>query len=322
MRRLRLAPHADERGAVVIIVAFSMVALLGFAALAVDVGALYAERAQLQNGADAAALAVAQECARDKNCTDPAAKTPTAVGLANANANDGAARVTDLSFPTSTSVRVDVATQDGKSGAGTLALAFAPILGIDSATVGAYAKAVWGIPVSGPAVLPLAFSPCVFKPGAGVQLIMAQTSGAPGCPGGVPGGFGWLSSEPAGSCSAIVNINLSETGGDTGNNLPANCDVVLQPIKDKIVLLPVYTSVVGTGSNAVYDISHWAAFRVMGWKFPSGTAYRNLNYYPGIECKGDCNGLIGEFLNYVSLDDRFTIGTAPDNGVAVVSMIP
>ncbi len=42
-----------------------MVALLGFAALAVDVGMLYAERTQLRNGSDAAAIAVAQKCAKD-----------------------------------------------------------------------------------------------------------------------------------------------------------------------------------------------------------------------------------------------------------------
>ena len=42
-----------------------MVVLLGFATIVVDVGWLYAERRQLQNGADAAALAVAIDCAKD-----------------------------------------------------------------------------------------------------------------------------------------------------------------------------------------------------------------------------------------------------------------
>ena len=43
--------------------------MLGFAAIAVDVGALYAERARLQVAADAAAIAVAQDCSRG-NCGD------------------------------------------------------------------------------------------------------------------------------------------------------------------------------------------------------------------------------------------------------------
>lgn len=50
----------DHKGATVIFVAFAMVALLAFAALAVDVGYLYVVRNELQNAADAGALAGAQ----------------------------------------------------------------------------------------------------------------------------------------------------------------------------------------------------------------------------------------------------------------------
>ena len=55
--------HDDDRGAVLVWVALMLVVLLGIGALVIDVGALYAERRQLQNGADAAALAVAADCA-------------------------------------------------------------------------------------------------------------------------------------------------------------------------------------------------------------------------------------------------------------------
>ena len=58
-------PEDRERGAVSVLIAILMVSLLGFTALAVDVGMLYAERTQLRNGADAAALAIAQKCARN-----------------------------------------------------------------------------------------------------------------------------------------------------------------------------------------------------------------------------------------------------------------
>ena len=53
----------DERGAVGVVVALLMVPLIGFAAIAIDVSAMYAERQQLQTGADAGALAIAQDCA-------------------------------------------------------------------------------------------------------------------------------------------------------------------------------------------------------------------------------------------------------------------
>jgi hypothetical protein len=55
----------DERGVVGVIVAIFLGAgvLTGMGALVIDVGQLYQERAELQNGADAAALAVAKSCA-------------------------------------------------------------------------------------------------------------------------------------------------------------------------------------------------------------------------------------------------------------------
>ena len=56
-------------------------------ALVIDVGQLYAERAQLQNGADAGAMAVAKSCA-----AGPCAPA-TAVAYADANAADGVSAV-------------------------------------------------------------------------------------------------------------------------------------------------------------------------------------------------------------------------------------
>lgn len=51
----------NEDGSTLVLVALLMVVLLGFAALVVDVGNLYLTKTQLQNAADAAALAGAQE---------------------------------------------------------------------------------------------------------------------------------------------------------------------------------------------------------------------------------------------------------------------
>ncbi|HSF04035.1 MAG TPA: pilus assembly protein TadG-related protein, partial [Solirubrobacterales bacterium] len=47
---------SDERGVTMVMVAVALTALLGASALAIDVGALWVARTQLQNGADAAAL--------------------------------------------------------------------------------------------------------------------------------------------------------------------------------------------------------------------------------------------------------------------------
>jgi Flp pilus assembly protein TadG len=84
-----------ERGVVAVLVAVVLGAgvLMGAAALVVDVGNMYAEHGQLQNGADAAALAVAGACASE-GCRDAAAQVRTAQKYANANARDGHTKVT------------------------------------------------------------------------------------------------------------------------------------------------------------------------------------------------------------------------------------
>jgi hypothetical protein len=139
----------DEGGAVAVMLALLMVVLLGFAAVVVDVGALYWEKAQLQNGADAAALGVAQKCAVGP-CVN---MTSLATELASGNANDNAA----AAVPVLTANAVTVTTSTRTAGGGhELAHFFAPILGISSTEVGAKASAAWGSPKKGPAMLPLA----------------------------------------------------------------------------------------------------------------------------------------------------------------------
>lgn len=54
-----LTRDSQENGSVILIVVLAMVALLGMAALAIDVGVLHTARAQCQNAADAGALACA-----------------------------------------------------------------------------------------------------------------------------------------------------------------------------------------------------------------------------------------------------------------------
>jgi len=87
----------SEDGAIAIIVAVLLIGgvLLGMTALTIDVGSLYFERRQLQNGADAAALAVAQDAAN--NCSTgsclPATRAQT---YANANSKDGVSSVLEI----------------------------------------------------------------------------------------------------------------------------------------------------------------------------------------------------------------------------------
>jgi putative Flp pilus-assembly TadE/G-like protein len=79
----------DDRGAVGVLVAILIGGgvLFGMGAIVVDVGQLYSERAQLQNGADAGAIAVAKTCARG-SCSAAVAQL-----YANRNSADGTSAV-------------------------------------------------------------------------------------------------------------------------------------------------------------------------------------------------------------------------------------
>jgi len=98
-----LSSRGSDDGAVAILVAmiFGLGVMLGCAALVVDVGALDLERRQVQNGADAASLALAQQCALKRICDTSTAGQLT--DLAGQNAQDG---VTDLAAPPCGSVAV------------------------------------------------------------------------------------------------------------------------------------------------------------------------------------------------------------------------
>lgn len=95
--RDRLGGHGrGERGAVAMLVAllFGTGVLLGMGALTVDVGALNLERRQLQNGADAAVLALARQCANNSAaCANDTNTSLSLKTLAGQNAADG---LTDL----------------------------------------------------------------------------------------------------------------------------------------------------------------------------------------------------------------------------------
>jgi len=88
----RTGRRGDDRGAVSTLVAIvlGLGLLLGIGALVVDTGMLYVERAELQNGADAAALALAQDCGDADGCAPDAQQIATELAGDN-DASDGKA---------------------------------------------------------------------------------------------------------------------------------------------------------------------------------------------------------------------------------------
>lgn len=311
-----------ERGAVAVLTALSMVVLLGFVALAVDVGLLYAERAELQSGADAAALAIAGDCGQGVNCT-PALASPVAQQMADQNAGDGKAAASVPVFDGNT-VRTTVTTRD-KSGAGSLALNFAPLVGGDDrATVSATASAAWGAPLSGIAIWPVAFAECEFDLSGTPQALTLGAKGGTLCPkhgadGSLnpPGGFAWIGSDKDGSCSQDVGVGSQIQS--TGTNLPQDCTAAhAAELKNRTILIPIYDSKGGQGSGGWYGISGWAAFHVEGYTFTGNVSWEPQKVTQF--CQGSCDGIYGRFVRFTSFDEGFTIGPPSSFGVSVVDL--
>jgi hypothetical protein len=318
-----------------------MVVLLAAGALAVDGGMLYAKRAQLQSGADAAAIAIAQKCSKSLTDPDCTSTSSLATSLAQSNMTARQAGIASLTINTTaqTATAVTQPLQPGMQ-PGSVSLFLAQALGIRSAALGASATAAWGSPSTGTAPFPLAFSVCQVQGfvDGGYQLL--QDHGVnlnPSClygPSGlvVPGGYGWLAQNP-GQCGATINVALSEGGSDPGNNSPTNCDAILQQWVNTlqsgqpvIVLLPVFTAVTGTGNSAVYTLAGFAAYSVIGWKFSGGTTapqvYNNQSSLVSstLWCTGNCRGIIGKFITYVALDNAYQVGPSTPFGATIVRM--
>ena len=308
---LRERSDRDERGAVSVVVALLMIPLLGFAALGVDVAHLYLVRQQLQNGADAAALAVAQDCAAG-SC---GSSTATAQTMLTQNLTEGTAQPA-LTLG-SGSVRVVASS--------TVANVFAPVLGIDTSQVRASASVRYGAPISGRAALPLAFSWCEWKQqtGGGMPsgttsrvIYLTKTSGTTDCTGPsnnvVPGGFGWLTvnNGVCGTKTSITNVVMS----DPGNSVPSGCSTTaLSSMVGRTVLLPLFDGYAGSGSGASYRIYGYAAFRLTGYHFGG-------QYDAGTgTCNGNARCVKGYFTRFVDLAEAFEYGAgAPDLGASII----
>lgn len=330
-----------EHGAISVLVAILMVVLLGFAAIAVDVAMLYSERAQLQNGSDAAALMVAQKCAKANGAGSPdcSSTSPLAPILASGNAVDRKSNVKSIVLGNRT-VTVTAAPLENGGAPNRVSLFFARALGFDSAEVDAKSTVQWGSPAKGTTPFPLAFSVCQVSTtiGTGPQLLEAHNSsdktdkGTPDCVYAgkpVPGGFNWTH-QTSGICGSSIDLSVSLSYSETGNDAPDNCGPTLNgwaesisANKDVVVLLPVFDSANGTGSSASYHLTAFAAFKIQGWKF-SGPEKLPFVFHnapgSGLDCTGSCRGIIGSFIKYVSLSDGYTLGPVSPFGATVVEL--
>jgi len=321
-RRARRGPgprRRDEHGAVAVAVALLMVPLIGFAALAVDVASLWAQRQQLQTGADAAAMAIASDCLRE----DCGTSAQIAAALTNANLDNGTPAAT-LSGQTSTSVTVtNTAVQS---------FVFAPVLGVQSSPVTARATATWGAPTVGIGVLPVALNLCEYKyqTGGGLPtsttsrtLLLSRTSVSSCTVSGFssnysPGGFAWL--RPNYYPSYYGCATYGAVGGElqadttTSTSPPNSCSAsVIATYQNDIVLLPVFTAGRGSGTGAYFRVYGFAPFKLTGYYFGSGYSWN-------APCTGNDRCLRGYFTRLDDQSSLFSYGDAPHLGAGFLKL--
>lgn len=330
-----------EAGGAAILVAILASVLVGFAAISVDVGRLFWEKGQLQNGADTAALSVAQFCAKS-GCAQAEADA-LAAQLANDNSNDAKSNA-NVTLDTSIGrVQVDTSAQEDGASANSVSLFFARIFGYSDAVVGARAVARWGGPTALTAKFPLAFSACEIDASmtadGSLQVLLShglnQVNASDACHDTasgqeIPGGFGWLVQEPAGSCNTSTFIGSWELN-DTGNNFPPNCLSILSDWKAKIssgqqvvALLPVFNA---TKDGKQYQISQYAAVEIHGWHFVNNDPI--LDFLPPDAAavmappvyKNSDLGFVAKFIRYVFTDEDANVDPTPSpNGANVANL--
>ncbi|WP_448808429.1 TadE/TadG family type IV pilus assembly protein [Agromyces bauzanensis] len=326
MRRLMLRLRA-ERGATATVVAFALIPLLGAGAIAVDVGALYAERGQLQNGVDAAALAIAAVCAKDEaDCATPSTQTPTAQSYVEANAAILRSPVADAPAIDRTDNVVTVTATTSVDH-----VLASMLTGTDASDVSASGSAEWGSPVAGK-VIPVGFGVCEFTNAdigekISIELgVKARTE----CPDVTdnPGGFGWLTGA---DCSIQLDLrdgelwHLGESGMGGGSS-GCNPKDDFTPLLNTVILIPIFDSFkyvkkscdeapITSPTAECYHIAKFAAFLLTGGKLTSFTEI-DPSAPP---CKAGC--LQGEFVKYVAVNEAFELGDADPTGLSVVRML-
>lgn len=346
MRDMKSVPTGD-RGAVLLWVALMMVVLLGAGALAVDLGALHVERQRLRTGAEAAALAVARDCVGG----DCGPELATAQTWAPRNDPDEAMSVVAVCgegpglSPCGSDVEISAAAQGAEGwvhvatqtatpdGSDEVSLRLAPLIGaVSSTALRSRATVAWGAMSAGVTV-PLTMSVCEFQalggnPSTGVfptgrQYVYFHGVGGTGEPGvgrctastsgqDLPGGFGWLT---AVGCSIDVRVGDVLTASP-GNSPSQACRDDMTSWQGAVLEITLFDQEAGTGSGGRYRIAGIAAFRVLGYRFPSNVWPRNFRCPAATGNSGTC--LYGEFTRVTASGG--SLG-GPDFGVRTTRLV-
>lgn len=290
----------DERGMVSLMVGVSAVALFGSAAIAVDLGNLWASRRHVIVATDAAALAAASDYA--------VGRAGCAIADGYVADNDEDAEMTACSpaatSPVSGYVSVEADTP--------VDYAFAGVLGFADRRVGSATTASWGIPAAVRGLRPFglceddpnfrawAANPRGISPVARVPYTNAPTD----C-GGAPGNWGIIDLDNTtpvaesdtqqwvrtGYSGKVHPGNVNGSPGAFGNNL----DDDLASVQGRRFPIPVFDRVTtrqgggGGGQLATFHVIGFVDVELVGWRTTGSEQDRYLEVrFVEMVAAGDC----------------------------------
>ena len=277
----------NDRGQAAVLTVLSLTVLLGMAALVLDVGSWFRAQRDTQAAADASALAAAQALPDEPG-------TASALAGEYVDKNGGGARTITFTSKNVANDTVSVRVERPTPGF------FARVFGVDSVQVGANAtarasgleKARWVAPITvnikhpklncGSTGTPPRPVPCFGEP-TQLDLLNLKSPNGPDA----AGAFGLINLDRADSGS-VGSGTLSDwvTRGfdeymDTGiyTSVPSAKfnDSMFKAALDvrtgDVLLFPVYTTILGTGSNAEYDVVGWVGFKVTDYQATGSTGW-------------------------------------------------
>jgi hypothetical protein len=265
-----MSARKSESGQAIVLMALSLVVILGMAALVLDVGNWFHTKRRLQGTADAAALAGAQLLPGDPN----GAK---AMALSYANKNGGDVASQNIVVGKTVLGDDTISVRARKTDPGF----FSGVLGIAGADIDARAKARVGPPAQARYVAPMVvycgqslIQNCNGNkaPTFGVQTSMDYD------PMGAPGAFGMLNLDGANGTVGTskeaawilkgfdkylpLGIYQSDPGAKFSSS---NIQDALTARLGTVLLFPVFKTLVEQGQNAEYDIIGWIGFKLTGF---------------------------------------------------------
>lgn len=323
MRRITEWMEDRDRGATMVTFALLSTMLFGFIGLGVDGAVYYAKRQEAQNGADAAALAIAQQYATTACVED----FDLATDYVEDNGTWGTDRhvAEDVDCGTPNRVTVDAGASFDPF--------FSQVIGIGEQTARGSATVEWGAPYTGTPLLPITFSVCDFtahsgESGGTVTLYLPKhTEVCDWGPDGnvMPAGFGYLGD----GCRTTVTVDgwVESQNGNT----PKNCDPVeMQKYLGQVILLPIFDDC-RTGQknqkDCGYDpgtspsVREYHIMALAAWRLDS--FYLSNKYSGGtpLPCGEPQTCVRGSFVRWVDIGEEFELGPAPDTSTLIVRFV-